>query len=653
MACTAQFPHAHSRRSRRSASCSKALAAAHPCLPSSRGCSSAIPCVCKRWRDVFHAEPGLWHTFAMPLSKLAWRGTLLPECREWMDRRLVLLRRVAHHVAAFTWDASGTRQLYQTKPLHDWFPGYFAALQPEGMTALRLCDVDRPPEGLARFHKLTALEITSSSLAPEAVLAIGRMHQLVKLGLRIHPNCSSDGVVASVLQLTGLTSLELSLSSPLPAAAAHMTRLAQLRHLSVTEQVWHGQPVVQPLLPTQFPAGLLSSHYMRSPAPFQARRMMERPCAVHHPKGPCCSERPPGTAATWHLTSQHVPALFSSPAQVAGARLRCYRYQLEVLRGSQTGAGELMLTGVRALPSLQLLLEALLPAGAPLARLELRQESGLLRQGDGEVLDIAALRACPRLASLRELQLAELAPGGGGSEAALEALLQHATQLADLELKASHAHVLTSIPPCLAAQTGLTRLALASHNLTTLPHGPYLAGAPCCRSRLHCCRLRRCCRRPTCAVICSHCACQADHWMPRTCLLCSAALPAACLPAGLRRLDLSHNNFRRLPSALRAASSLTSLALSGRQLELTAADVDSTLAQLTQLRELQGFGQAGHPWALLPHLQQCMPQLKADFGKEPEAGGGDCGCPKCRLAHWGYDSSSSSSSSDDGDGDYW
>jgi hypothetical protein len=211
-----------------------------------------------------------------------------------------------------------------------------------------------------------------------------------------------------------------------------------------------------------------------------------------------------------------------------------YRYLPEAIGSAHGGEGALLLSGVHTLPSLQLLLEALLPAGAPLARLELLQAEVLVL--DDAPLDTAALRGCSRLASLRELLVEDLAIAPGGSEAALEALLQHATQLVDLELKADDEDVLTSIPPCLSGQSGLTRLALPGHRLTDLPQGPYLAGAcRCC----HC----PCCRPAATAIVCcrwlmlSHFSHGMHHW-PRCAQLCVAAVPhfpptrpRACLQA--------------------------------------------------------------------------------------------------------------------------
>ena len=330
--------------------------------------------------------------------------------------------------------------------------------------------------------------------------------------------------------------------------------------------------------------------------------------------------------------------------QVAGARMCHYRYLPEATGSAHGGEGGLLLSGVHTLPSLQLLLEALLPAGAPLARLELLHAEGLVR--DDAPLDIAALRGCSRLASLRELLVEDLSTAAGGSEAALEALLEHATQLVDLELKADDADALTSIPPCLAGQSGLTRLVLASHQLADLSQGPYLTGAGrrCCR-----CCCCPCCRWLMLPHLSRECitgrvghssVSQLSHTCPPTRL-------HACMHAGLRHLDLSFNQFRRLPPALRAASSLTSLNLSGcRLLGLTIADVDSTLVHLAQLVELRGSRQAGYPWALLPYLQQCMPQLRADFGAvmvEDDDVGGECGCLTCQMALWEYDSSSDDS----------
>ena len=219
---------------------------------------------------MFYAALGVWHTFSMPLRKLRRHGHLLPAYCERMDQNLVLLRRVAHHVAAFTWDASDIGQAYQPKPLPKWFPDYLGALQPEGLAALRLLRIESLPEGLGRLLQLTSLEIDSDSPARDAAPPIGQMTRLANLSVCIHPGSLSDGLLASVLQLTGLTSLKLSSFGPLPVAAAHVTRLTQLRHLSLTERVLNGQLALQVPLPTAFPAGLLSSRHFRSPALFQA-----------------------------------------------------------------------------------------------------------------------------------------------------------------------------------------------------------------------------------------------------------------------------------------------------------------------------------------------------------------------------------------------
>lgn len=203
---------------------------------------------------------GLWHD----------DGGLRPGFQERLDGNRAILRRVAHHVSAFTWDASGTNHLPQPTLICTWLPDYLAALQPDRMAALRLLNVPHVPKGLGRLSHLTRLELDSAPGAHDLASAIAQMRQLADLCC--HTFVVSDDMMASVLQLTGLTRLDLSVAlSALPPAAAELTRLAQLQDLSLKDTIYSGNPgLVQMLTPADFAHRLRSFHFFRAPRPLEA-----------------------------------------------------------------------------------------------------------------------------------------------------------------------------------------------------------------------------------------------------------------------------------------------------------------------------------------------------------------------------------------------
>lgn len=88
---------------------------------------------------------------------------------------------------------------------------------------------------------------------------------------------------------------------------------------------------------------------------------------------------------------------------------------------------------------------------------------------------------------------------------------------------------------------------------------------------------------------------------------------SACpsLSAGLEELDIAYNWLAYLPRSLASATRLRSLVVGqySPELQLTAADVDSTLARMPLLRslELRGSRQPEEVWQ---YLRQRLPHLK-------------------------------------------
>lgn len=95
-------------------------------------------------------------------------------------------------------------------------------------------------------------------------------------------------------------------------------------------------------------------------------------------------------------------------------------------------------------------------------------------------------------------------------------------------------------------------------------------------------------------------------------------LPACLCPADLQHLDLSHNLFRRLPTALSSATALTRLTLNGNSWLSLCKDDAAVLLVLQRLRLLEVSRIKAAEPALLNELWQRMPHLRV-VGMPPNA----------------------------------
>ena len=124
----------------------------------------------------------------------------------------------------------------------------------------------------------------------------------------------------------------------------------------------------------------------------------------------------------------------------------------------------LWLYGLRSMHSLEALVDALVPAGDPLASLSMWSSN----------VDAAALEGCPRLAGLTALQLGSCSCSWAtGSLGAAEALLRQAPALTELSIGKCK---LEAPPACLGRHRALRKLSLQQNHLAQVPAAPYLAG---------------------------------------------------------------------------------------------------------------------------------------------------------------------------------
>ncbi len=100
-------------------------------------------------------------------------------------------------------------------------------------------------------------------------------------------------------------------------------------------------------------------------------------------------------------------------------------------------------------------------------------------------LDAGALAGCSRLTNLRQLSLQGAFIGGEVLTEAVRPLLQHATQLTELEISNDNdsendvPNILPALPSSLVQCGSLQRLSMVGCGLTDLPPGPYLTGKLC------------------------------------------------------------------------------------------------------------------------------------------------------------------------------
>jgi hypothetical protein len=155
----------------------------------------------------------------------------------------------------------------------------------------------------------------------------------------------------------------------------------------------------------------------------------------------------------------------------------------------------------------------------------------------------------------------------------MDALLTNVAHLASF-----HAHDCEwfngTLPAQLVLNTAVRRLTLAYTNLAVLPAGNYLTGKP------------------------------------SSCLAPFAPRPTHVYHcAGLEHLVLCDNQFSQLPRHLSLATKLTHLGL-GEKFELSPADVDEVLGQLTQLRRIINLKTQPAAADFQPYLASRLPQLQ-------------------------------------------
>ncbi|PSC76477.1 glycosyl transferase [Micractinium conductrix] len=242
----------------------------------------------------------------------------------------------------------------------------------------------------------------------------------------------------------------------------------------------------------------------------------------------------------------------------------------------------------RKSPSLLQLLPALLPGAAAGGALSLRLRSC--------TLPLHSLLVGTAPAPVRSLLLEQCRFPGGGP--AVDVLLKQLPALSSLSFvsdpERDGAAQLDWVPGDITWRSGLTHLALVGQRINTLPPGRYL-----------------------------------DR---------------------LVELDLSCCAFARLPLALSAATSLTSLKLGGNlDLKLSAADVATGLLPLVaRLRQLHLWG-CGAPQSALAALFSAAPALNADAAAWP---GADWCDDECSDAASGETGSGEQSSGEVGSGEH-
>lgn len=301
------------------------------------------------------------------------------------------------------------------------------------------------------------------------------------------PACLAD----CLSQLSALETLRLESIAALPPMQ-QLTRSPRLRHLRIRSPADGKQDWLP--VPSDFAAlqtydyqtfgfgvscccrgGRAASGALLSPPPVAACGIAscaaQQSCSAHH-RHTSCRPMPVLCLLTDRRqprSSPPIPACppcSAHPVQVAGA----WMAGCTCCRDPQGGEGDvaLSLMNAAAVGALGALLRALVPAGARLTCLEVRNSA----------LDAAPLHGCPdQLSALTELSLSGCSTARHQSDvpAVLAAPLGQAPRLADLSVMGGS---LEALPECVTSRRGLTRLALEHNEPRKLPKGAYLAGEP-------------------------------------------------------------------------------------------------------------------------------------------------------------------------------
>ncbi|KAL4419708.1 hypothetical protein ABPG75_006806 [Micractinium tetrahymenae] len=523
--------------------------------------------VCRRWHRLFWGSPsGLWGEVTLDGSRLAELGR--DGAKHWLDRAHWLLGRVAPQARTLTLRggravqsaaarlAADDRQVAQLLGMLradtlctlciDYCPpdAQLAVQGFAGLTSLHMACAALPPEPAAallqQLRQLRSLRVPVAACTAPLSDSLGQLSVLAELSLE----CQGSLMLGPELHLPGLATLSLTAANAQLAEGA-LACLAHSPQLSSLQLCCQGS-----LLGTlqALPALDQLQHLAVELWDREWRR-----CLLHAVQQQLA--RFPALTSFQH--SEQVPT--NGGCQVGPAVLHAFAFSISQIEGELQPEGQqqqrrtslqLRLTGLH---SLQALLEALLPAGARLARRRPHHSWGL---------PAAALEAGPALAALEALDL-EHCKFSPGIVAALEVLLGGTPCLTELSVGAPSPFPglnplkrLGCMPASLAQLRGLRRLALRGQGLSGLPPG--------------------------------------SVW------------------AGLEALDLGHNRLPRLPAELASATSLTSLLLDhNSQLQLSGHEADAILAQhLPRLCLLGLQGTAGVARGALKRIRTSLPDLE-------------------------------------------
>ncbi|KAL4421552.1 hypothetical protein ABPG75_010843 [Micractinium tetrahymenae] len=550
----------------------------------------AITLVCKRWREVFNATPALWRCFTLNPQLHQKSCAQQHACLAALHG---LLQRVAPHVTSFSIAMLGHIDVHGG-PLGWPALRFLRLLQPSVLASLSLLHLpaDAPAtceeavRELLRHPQLTALELSQAwcSDADAVPLPASLAHALDSLPhLRALSLSTSlalpEGLLAAVQRLQGLTRLSLEAKSLPPLGA--LTTLCTLLQLELSDwtacRTWL-------LAAVQRLQGLTRlSLEAKSLPPLGALTAL---CTLLQLE---LSDRT-ATLAWQAAAGEEAPPLqpplpadfpggllllkcsaISRRFQVAGVEVQglsysCCPAQHDAAQHSaaQHSVASVEFDGLKGSASLHQLLAGLLPDGLSLERLAIKSLG----------LEAATLQGCPALASLRSARL-ELC--FSQVHAITTALLAQAPGLRELDLHTSlraggNDDAPGALPAALVAARGIRSLKLTWNDLSDLPAGPYLLD--------------------------------------------------------LEELDCCDNQFKRLPRALAAATSLRRLSLSNLlqvdcpvndelNFELSAADVEEVLASMPRLTRLD-LGYSRVPLAVLQRLRAAAPQLEVAAAPLPE-----------------------------------
>ena len=460
-----------------------------------------------------YGEPALWSAFTL---RGDWHSGQPPQQQvAWLAATHILLRRVGHHVAAFS--ACGCEELERFSAGAVGLAHFLGLLHPSRLTKLSLHGAQLPDDAVlvaGSLSRLSALRLHSyeAPIPPCAASMLQQLPHLQHLQLDTPLDEDPGPTLRALAGLTGLTSLGLVLTTN---QALHL-QLPRLRHLNL-----YGGGVASGL--ASFPE--LESYQLARFKVLLFLLLLFSYCAP--PAHGCTDGRGARAAQARSSASKskaarrrvHSNWLLFVPLQLGCTGAVC-------VRDVHYKAGHLWFDGTWKLgdsirrPLQPAVLNALLlPSCSRLSTLSRLDLSCCELEGAPpacpQLAGVAALRLCGCLScdgmeeeeeeeeeedSDADSERAAIRAGRGVSRAALSALLRQVPAATDLTIE----ECLAGDPAALdssALPPGLTLLSLRCNELHQVPAGPYPSGEPrCCGGGRRCsqvppasgCRLRCC-----------------------------------------------------------------------------------------------------------------------------------------------------------------